>query len=61
MTRALQVIAEHCKLRAADGKDMAIDEVSGHYYSPLALKQDDSRNKSINDDTNNSVCVFVLG
>lgn len=29
MTRALQVIAEHCQLRAADNKDMVIDEVGG--------------------------------
>lgn len=29
MTRALQVIAEHCQLRAADGEDTAVDEVSG--------------------------------
>lgn len=27
MTHALQVIAEHCQLRAADAEDMAIDEV----------------------------------
>lgn len=30
MTRALQVIAEHCQLRAAtDAEDMSVDEASG--------------------------------
>lgn len=38
MTRALQVIAEHCQLRAADSEDTAVDEVSGCCFSTHPLK-----------------------
>lgn len=38
MTRALQVVAEHCQLRATDAEDLAMDEVGGRCFSPLPLK-----------------------
>lgn len=38
MTRALQVVAEHCQLRATDAEDLAMDEVGARCSSSAQLQ-----------------------